>query len=185
MNNALAYMYSIEGEDARAEEHYLKALSEDGGFSQARNNYANYLFGKQRYQEALQQLNLALKDYRYPKRYQVFQNKGLCELRVGDVEGAEKSFKRALQLNPQLPLSLLELAEIKLHAGDQKLAMGYLEQYKRVGGISARYLWLGIQTQRILGDMDALAGYERNLQSLYPGSPEHQAFKSSHGHLGD
>jgi type IV pilus assembly protein PilF len=64
VNNALALFYTIEGEDEQVERYYKKALSGDESFSQARNNYASYLYRKERYKDAIYQLEKVGKDYR-------------------------------------------------------------------------------------------------------------------------
>jgi type IV pilus assembly protein PilF len=179
VNNALALFFSIEGDKSQTEKHYKKAISTDPKFSQARNNYAAFLFKEERYKDAIVQLEQVTTDYRYDRRFTAFENLGLCYLKVGDTEQAEKSFNRALKLNANMPVSLLELAQIHFEKGDHATAYGYLTSHEKLVRPSPRQLWLGIRLQRILGDQNKLASYELALRNMFPGSPEFQAYMAS------
>lgn len=179
VNNALALFYQMEGEDSQAEKYFEKALSNDPGFSQAHNNYAAYLYEKGRYDAAIAHLEKVVKDYQYPRRFTAFENLGICYLKKNDRESAVTAFNRALQMNPNLPVSLLEMASISLEDGNNLLAARYLNKYESIAQPSPRQLWLGIRLQRILGDKDKQASYELALKNLFPGSDEYKAFKAS------
>lgn len=179
VNNALALFYSIEGNDEQIEKHFKIALSEDPDFSQARNNYAAYLFDKGKYEQAIEHLDRVTRDYKYPRRFKAYENLGICYLRTGDVESAKSSFNRALQLNSNLPVSLVEMAEIALTEGDNKMAARYLKKYESIAQPSPRQLWIGIRLQRVLGDKNKLASYELALKNMFPGSDEYKEYKAS------
>lgn len=179
VNNAYALFFSMEGEPKQAEKHFKRALKSDPDFSQARNNYAAYLFEHERYDEAVEQLLVVTKDYRYIKRFTAFENLGICYLKLGDKEKAKAAFNRALQLNPKLPNALLEMSQLSMEQGNNQLAYRYLTHYESFVKPSPKQLWLGIQLQRKLGDKDKLASYELALKNLFPGSKEYKAFKAS------
>lgn len=179
VNNAYALFYNMEGEPEQAEKHFKMALSFDPDFSQARNNYAAHLFERGRYNEAVEQLEMVVKDYRYSRRYTAFENLGVCYLKLDDKEKAKAAFNRALQLNPKMPISLLEMAEISMEEGNNLMAKRYLTHYESFAQSSARQLWLGIRLQRILGDKNKLASYELALKNLFPGSKEYKEYKAS------
>lgn len=179
VNNALALFYVAEGEDEQAEKHFRHALNSNPGFSQARNNYAAYLYDKGRYDDAIEQLERVVKDYQYSRRYTSYENLGICYLKVGRKDDAVKMFNRALQLNPNMAISLIEMAEISLEQGDTEMAERYLSKYESFAQPSPRELWLGIRLQRIAGDKDKLASYELALKNLFPKSKEYEAYKAS------
>ncbi|HVL00304.1 MAG TPA: type IV pilus biogenesis/stability protein PilW [Dongiaceae bacterium] len=179
VNNAVALFFQKEGDHAQTEKFFKRALSKDPEFSQARNNYAAYLFSRGEYEKAIEQLERVTKDYRYDKRFAAFENLGLCYLKTGNVEKALESFNRALKLNNSLPVSILEVAEIKFNQGDNALSLDYLSRYEKLSKPSPRQLWLGIRLQRVLGDKNKLASYELQLRNMFPGSPEYQAYKAS------
>lgn len=180
VNNALALFYTVENEPEQVVKHYEAALEEDPEFSAARNNYAAYLFEKERYSEAIKQLEIAVKDYRYTRRFQSFENLGLCHLELGQKEEAEKAFKRALQLNPRQPRSLLEMADLRYQQGDYQTAAAYLNQLDKLGvKPTARQLWMEIQISRMQGDKNKLASLALALKNLFPLSREYKAYLES------
>ncbi len=180
VNNALALFYTIEGEPEQVEKHYQKALDEDPDFSSARNNYAAFLFAQKKYQKALKQLKIVAKDYRYPRRFQSFENMGLCYLKLGDEKQAEKALQRALQLNPRLPKAQLEMAAISFKKQDYQAANFYFSQLNRMKvKPTPRKLWLEIQLNRVLGNKNKLASLELALKNLFPNSREYQLLTAS------
>jgi len=179
VNNAVALFFSLEGDHAQTEKHFKKALSNDPDFSQARNNYAAYLFKRGDYAQAIEHLERVTKDYRYEKRYTAYENLGLCYLRTGDSDEALASFQRALKLNNSLPISTLEIAQIKFDRGENAVALEYLTRHEKLSKPSPKQLWLGIRLQRILGDQNKLGSYELQLRNMFPASPEYQAYKAS------
>lgn len=179
VNNALALFYNAEGEDAQAVRHFEKAIAQDPGFSQARNNYAAYLYEHKQYDAAIKQLEMVTKDYKYSRRYTAYENLGICYLQRDDKQSAAAAFNRALQLNPNLPTSLLEMAELSLEEGNNLMVSRYLTKYEAIAQPSPKQLWLGIRLQRILGDKNKLASYELALKKLFPGSDEYKTYKAS------
>ena len=175
----MALFFSIEGDKPQTEKHFKQALTVDPDFSQARNNYAAFLFQEGRYKDAIQQLERVVKDYRYDRRSTAYENLGQCYLKVNDLEQAEEAFNRALRLNPNLSVSLLELAHLYYEKGNNLAASQYLASYEKISRPSPRQLWLGIRLQRVLGDKNKLASYELALRNMFPGSPEYQAYLAS------
>jgi len=179
VNNGLALFYSVEGDKSQTEKYFQKALSSNPDFSQARNNYAAFLFQEGRIDDAIEQLERVVKDYHYDRRYTAYENLGLCYLKTGDKEKAEHSFNRALKLNANLPISQMEMAQLSFERGDNQAALRYLSNYEQMAKPNPRQLWLGIRLQRLLGNKDKLASYELALKNLFPGSPEYKAYKAS------
>lgn len=180
VNNALALFYTAENEPTQVVKHYEAALKEDPGFSTARNNYAAFLYEREEYGKALEQLKVAVKDYTYTRRFQSFENMGLCYLRLDQPEEAEKAFQRALQLNPRMPKSLMELADLRFQKGDYRTASFYLKQLDSLGiKATARQLWLEIQISRALGNRNRLASLELALKNLFPNSAEYKKYLES------
>ena len=119
------------------------------------------------------------RDYRYQRRYKAFENLGVCYLKVGESEEAQKAFNRALQLNPNMTTALLEMAELSLEGGDFQATTRYLKRYERISSPSPKQLWIGIRLQRSLGDKDKVASYALALKSMFPASEEYKAYKAS------
>lgn len=180
VHEAFALVYQSTGELELAEESYRRALSLDRGLSRARNNYAAFLFSQQRFEEAEAQLERVVADSLYEARPRAYMNLGLSRLALDDAEGAEHAFERSLRMEPGNARALLELAELRLRAGDLDKASQYYAAFREaVRQQNPRSLWLGIRLARAVGDRDAQASYALALRNLYPQSAEYAAYARS------
>jgi type IV pilus assembly protein PilF len=175
---AFALVYQSTGEFELAEESFKKAINSDRGFSRARNNYAAFLFSQSRYQDAEVQLEYVVQDTLYAARPQAYVNLGLCRLQLFDSQGAEQAFVRALSMDRGNSIALLETALLRYEAADYSSATRYYDNYRRINRQqSSRALWLGVRLSRATGDRNAESSYALALESLYPQSPEYEAYK--------
>jgi type IV pilus assembly protein PilF len=178
LHEAFALVYQSTGEFEMAEASYERAIALDKGFSRARNNYAAFLFSQERYHEAEQQLQAVVRDTLYEARPRAFVNLGLVRLALARDESAAEAFVRALTMEGNNRIALLELAHIYFRAGDYRLAGQYYDRYRStVGRQSARGLWLGIRLAQESGDRDAEGSYALALRNLYPESQEYAAYR--------
>ena len=108
----LGVLNAAESNWGLAEKNFKSALSIDSKDAMALNNYASFLYSRKQYDEAVRYLRILVEDPDYRARSQAYENLGLAELKVNDVQAAKESFSRALQLSFQQPVSNLELAQI-------------------------------------------------------------------------
>ena len=166
---------SLSKEDA----YFKRAISADPKNAQARNNYGTFLYKVERYNDAIEQLNIAGTTLGYDQRYQALENAGRIYLKLGNVTEAEKSFKQALQANRESLISMLELAEIFYLKQQTADATQLYEQFVRgVGQKSqgARALWIGIRLARANSDKMGMQVLVNQLRALFPESPEYQRY---------
>lgn len=180
VHEAFALVHQSTGEFEMAEQSFRRAISLDRDFSRARNNYAAFLYGQERYREAEEQLALVVKDTLYSARAQAFLNLGLCRLQLADNRGAEEAFMRVLAMQRDNAVALLEVAHLQLDAQDTRNATIYYERYRdAVRQQSARGLWFGVRLAQATGNRDAQSSYALALRSLYPDSAEYEAYRRS------
>ncbi|MEM1142195.1 MAG: type IV pilus biogenesis/stability protein PilW [Pseudomonadota bacterium] len=178
---AYALVYQSTGETELAEDNFRRALSLDPNFSRARNNYAAFLFTEERFAEAEKQLSTVVKDTLYNARPQAFSNLGLARLQLGDSSGADEAFVRALSMQPENVVALLELASLRLDAGDLSNAQRFYNEYRSRlrSRQSPRGLLLGIRLAQATGNADAESSYALALRNLYPESNEFAEYERS------
>ena len=179
VHNAFGLLYQVEGEDAIAERHFQRAIRLDPRFALARNNYGALLFEAGRYPEAIAQLRAAAEDPFYRARPQVYENLGVCYLRLPDLAAAEEAFKRAVAMNPSQARSLLELAELAFGRQDYVNAREFYSRYVVEAQQSARGLWLGIRIARVFQDRNQEASYAMMLKNIFPASDEYRQYQES------
>ena len=172
-----ALFHQSTGEYDLAEEYFLEAIKLRPDFSRARNNYAAFLYLQKRYEEARIQLLEVTSDALYSARPQAFVNLGMCQLNLDDRAGAKRSFKKALLMDSDNVLALVEMGHIAYEQGELEEAWRFFEaQRGSVAQQSSRALWLGIIVSRKLGDLDSEASLALMLKSLYPNSMEYQVY---------
>jgi type IV pilus assembly protein PilF len=173
---AFALVYQSTGEFELAQENFERSLRLAPGLSRARNNYAAFLYSRGQFKAAEQEWIRVTHDSLYSGRPLAFMNLGLARLQLQDQAGAEAAFTRALSMDRRNPLALLELAHLRLDAGDTQAARQYYDVYRTVlVPQSSRGFALGIRLAQKTGDADAEGSYRLALRNLYPNSPEAQA----------
>lgn len=175
-------VYSREGEPGLADESFRRALRANSANSQARNNYAAFLFAEERFEDAYEQLQTVVEDTTYANRAQAFENLGIAALRLERNDEAEYAFGRALQLNANQLRSLLELANLSLQKPNLVQAREFYRNYLTLIQFynvpqSPRGLWVGVQVENALGNKTAVCEYGAQLAAGFGTSPEYQLYR--------
>jgi type IV pilus assembly protein PilF len=175
-------VYAREGEADLADESFRRSLRLNGDNSQARNNYAAFLFSNSRFEDAYNQLEIVVQDTNYTARPQAFENLGLAALRLNNVDAAEAAFTRAVQLNSNQVRSILELAGIGLSKQNYSQAGIYYRNYLTIlqfynQAQSARSLWVGIQLALAEGNDTDRQLYAAQLEAAHRASSEYVLYQ--------
>jgi hypothetical protein len=96
--NNLAMHLSDEGQNQRAKEYYLKAISLNDTYPQTHHNLGMIYFHEKDYQNALKEFDIALK--MFPHFYQSMTQKGLIYLEQKNYSGAIEQFEKSLSVHP-------------------------------------------------------------------------------------
>lgn len=169
----LAYMYVEEHGAAR--ENFERALREAPGDPDFNNSYGWFLCSQGQEREGLERLAVAARNPYYRHQTRPLTNAGLCHLRLGEESAAEAQFQRAVQADPENAQALYLLADIAYRGGRYEQARSQLIRLHQAHGPSAASAWLGLRTERRLGNADAEASYAAQLRSRFAESEE---FKS-------
>ncbi len=170
--NMLGLLHSALLEDKEAEENYRRAINLAPQYSEAHNNFGYFLCGRQRYDEALNQFELAWKNPLYSTPEKALANAGQCALRMGRLDEAERFSNRALVRAPEQPQALVTLSEIQLRQGNVAVARSLLSRADSQDSLDAAGLWLGVRVERQAGNREAEAEYGARLRRRYPESHE-------------
>jgi type IV pilus assembly protein PilF len=173
-HNTIALLYQRLNEVDKAEKHFKEAVNREVGYSEAQNNYGVFLCQQQRYEEADKRFLMAVKNPLYSSAAQALENAGVCINRVPDIERAEKYFRQALQINPNLSNSLIQMANISYEQQNYLQGRAYIQRYQAVSQWSPEALFLAIKIENKLKDQDAVASYALLLRARFPDSDEVQ-----------
>jgi type IV pilus assembly protein PilF len=171
-NDAIAVLYEKVGEPDLAEKHYKKSLSLNPDNPRGHNNYGQFLCSHGRQKEAEKQFLIAANEPFYTTPALALTNAGMCAAGIPDEETAEKYFRQALQMDPQYPPALLQMAILNYSRSNYLNARAYLQRYQESGQDTAESLWLGIRTEYALDDNQAWGNYALRLRNNFPDSPQ-------------
>lgn len=180
---AMGLVFNAEGEVELAERNFKKAISEDPGYTRARVYYGAFLFGQGRMDDARDQFRAASRDTSYQDRGSVFFNLGMAQERLGELDAALTSYRRAVELMRGDSRALLALARVSVEVGNYEEAARY---YSRLISLmqrsprlvhSAESLWTGIRIARHFRDGNQEASLVLQLKNNFPESVEYQQYK--------
>lgn len=175
----IASIYQQQGQLEKADKHYHRALRLDADNPMLKNNYGTFLCDRDQFPQAEKLFLDVAKNPRYTTPELAYENAGLCSLRAGDVQKAERHFRAALGINSKLPGTLYQMALLMYNSARPLLARAYLQRYSELTVPASHSLWLGILIERKLGDKQAVANYAMRLRSNFPDTEEARLLRES------
>jgi type IV pilus assembly protein PilF len=178
-NYAPAYgMYGLVYMDLKenrlAQENFERGLKISPNDPDINHNYGWFLCQTGRETESIGYFERAIRNPLYPAPWRSYTAAGICTLRQGKLDDAEKFIQQALRLQPNDPGALLQMGLIRYRQGDMEEARRYALRYNRSVPPTAESLWLALRVERKLGNTVAEAGYANQLRRDFPRSPEYQ-----------
>jgi len=171
-HTAAAFVYDALLKPGLADTPYQYAIEFAPENGASYNNYGTFLCKQGRWKESVDYFLKAAKTPRYPTPAYALENAGACAEQIPDMELAETYLRQALKTNPKLPTALLEMAKISFSKNKDLSVRAYLQRYEEVAQHTAQSLWLGIQSERRLGNQQAASRYAKLLQTQFPDSSE-------------
>ncbi len=190
-DNADAYMgealvYSAMGDAPRADDAYHTAMRKAPDDPEIQNNYAVFLCQHNKAKESEQYFLKAAVNPSYTTPDAAYSNAGLCAASVPDPVAAEKFFRKAIDVNPNLPEPLFQMAALSYKQKKYLPARAFIQRFNSVTPQPrADALLLGMQIERALGNQAGAAEYAKQLIDKFPGSPESQQLQQGGAHGGN
>ncbi len=177
-HNFLGVLYSRLERPEYAYKEFKKSVALAPNDSTILNNYAIFLCDQSKYQEAQQKFKKVLNNPLYLNRAGAYQSAASCAFKNHKIERAEKFYRKALELNPDLSGASLGLAKVYYNKGEYDYAWNYFKRFDDAAVQTSDSLWLGINILNNLSDPDddLLASYELQLKSKFPDSDETKWF---------
>ena len=138
----------------------------------ALNALGSYLCAQGQSDEGDVYFRRALQNPLYPTPWVALHNAGSCEEKAGKTGAAEKDYRAALQRNPRFAPSLLRMAQLSFAQDNYLSARAYLQRYAAVAPHAVESLWLGVRTEKQLGDRNQMASYAVKLRNRFPDSDQ-------------
>lgn len=171
----LGLVFMLIEDTNAARENFLRALRSAPGDPEFNNSYGWFQCVNGEGREGIERLVAAARNpyYRFPSR--AYTNAGLCHLRLNEDDQAAEQFRRALTMDPGNAQALYHLAAIAYRGSDFVTARQHLVELHQRREPTAESVWLGLRTERRLGNREAEASYAAQLRGRFAESPEYQS----------
>lgn len=171
-HNVIALLYERLGENNLAEQHYVRGLELQPRNSYLLNAYGTFMCNREKYEQADELFQRAVANPLYKTPEIALTNAGICIGRSSDKARSEKYMRMALEKNPRFAPALIQMGLLSYEAGNYLSARAYLQRYSATAAHTAASLWLGVRTERELGDRDSEGSYALRLRNNFPDSQE-------------
>jgi type IV pilus assembly protein PilF len=178
-HTVIAVLYERIHKLPEAELHYRKAVELEPTKGAANNNLGQFLCSTGKYAEATGYFQKAVADPFNNAADMALTNEGVCQLRAGDVAGAEASFRDAIARNPNSAEALFQLANTLYLHNDAFRARAFIQRFDALGQPSAGALKLGYDIETRLGNPEGAQNYSMRLRSQFPDSEQARALNST------
>ena len=172
--NIFGLVYTVLGENAKAEQNFQRALALAPLDPDIRQNWGWYLCTHGRAKESIPEFEAAIRNPLYKTPEIPLVNAGRCSASVGDINAADVYFRRALALAANNDAALLGLAQIAYREARHEEARRWLKAMRQAI-LPPVALYLGMCVERKLGDRQAETSYAAQLKNRYPDADETKA----------
>ena len=167
-------VYMSLKENTLAQESFERALRLAPTDPDTQHNYAWFLCQTKRYVQAQDYFMRAIANPLYSRAWKTWSAAGECALANQQIQEATRYFESALRLQPDEPVALLQLAELRYRAGIVEQALALLQRLHARNEPTAASLWLAVRIERRLQNQANQNNYADQLRRRFPSSTESQ-----------
>lgn len=160
-----------------AEESFKKALAISPRDANVMHNLGWLWCQQARFTESQQIFSQALANPQYGGRAKTWMAQGLCQMKAGQREDAERSLLKAYEMDPGNPVTAYNLATLLFQRGEFIRAQFYVRRLNNSELANAESLWLGVKVERGMDSRDAMQQLAAQLLKRFPQSREAGAYQ--------
>ncbi len=155
LGEAWAQRGRLTGDPVQAEEFYRKALQLSPGYDESYGRFAEFLFTQRRRGEAIELMDRASRID--PMSPSIARIKSQIVLAAhGDVAGQQRLLRDSLEVLPNFPTALRDLAVSRwIYSGEEAEAIALVEKAKAADPGSDRADWIAVNIYLDIGDVQA------------------------------
>jgi type IV pilus assembly protein PilF len=170
----LGLVYMELRENALAQTNFERGLRLSPSDPDINHNYGLFLCFTGREPESIKYFLQAVRNPLYPTPWRSYAAAGQCAMRKDNLKDAEDYFQRALKQEPNDPISLLNMGQLRYKQGNLDDARRHVARFNKVVEPTAESLWLALRIERKAGERVAENSYATQLRRRYNGSREYQ-----------
>jgi type IV pilus assembly protein PilF len=165
-HSALALVYSTMGAGKEAANHYKASVKYAPNDPIILNNYGTFLCQQGDYKKALEFYRRTLANPFYKTPETVHENAGVCLMKDDLFAEAERHFRAALAINPEMNVALYNMAIISAGQDQPLKARAFIQRLSRLQSLDERLLTVAYQVERKLGNQQEANKYLTQLKKL-------------------
>ncbi len=165
-HSALALVYSTMGAGNEAAKHYKASVKYAPNDPIILNNYGTFLCQQGEYKKAVEYYERTLANPFYKTPETVHENAGVCLMKDDLFKQAERHFRAALAINPDMSVALYNMAIISAGQDQPLKARAFIQRLSRLQALDERLLTVAYQVERKLGNQQEANKYLSQLRKL-------------------
>jgi type IV pilus assembly protein PilF len=169
-------VYMRLNDNRAAEDSFRRAASISPRDPDTQHNLGWLMCLQGRYDEAQRAFQVALANPLYGGQAKTLMADGVCQVRAGKFEQAEKSLSRAYELDPGNPVTTYNYANLLYRRGENTRAQFVIRLLNNSELANAESLWLGVKVERRMQDGLAMRQLGEQLSKRFASSREAKAF---------
>lgn len=155
-------------DEERAGEHFARAVKLAPESGHVLNVQGAWLCEHGKPDEAEALFARAVRDPFYEAKAQSYYNAGRCAMLAGNLEAAEPPLRKGLELAPEDPLLLEQMARLQYRQGNFLGARAFVQRREALGEVGADMLELATAIEEGAGDRAAAERYRSRLREQFP-----------------
>lgn len=155
-----------------ADESFQRAIQLNPRDPDALHNYGWFVCQQGRHAQAVDLFTRALVSPVYGGQAKTLRAKGVCQIRMGQMNEAEGSLSRSYELDPSDPFTAYNLATLLFLRGEDTRAQFIIRRLNNTDRANAETLWLGIKVERRLRNTAAMEQLAQQLSRRFAQSPQ-------------
>lgn len=175
--NLRALVYMRLNDIPLAEDSFRRALALNSRDADVAHNYAWLLCQQSRYAESFKLFTQAAVNPTYTGKAKTLMAQGVCQVRAGQLDDAEKSLKQSYEFDAGNPVTAYNLANLLYARGELTRAQFYMRRLNNSELANAETLWLGIKIERKLNHRENVQQLADQLKKRFAQSPEAAAYE--------
>ena len=155
-----------------AEDSFRRALALQPRDAGVAHNYGWLLCQQARYPESFKLFAQAAANPTYTGKAKTLMALGVCQVNAGQMIEAEQSLMHSYELDAGNPVTGYNLSKLLYARGDLTRTQFYIRRLNNSELANAQTLWLGIKTEKKLGNQEAVLQLAVQLKKRFAQSPE-------------
>lgn len=177
--STLGLTYEALGNVRLAEDAYDQAVRVAPRNYKIQENYAVFLCRQDRFDDAREYFDKAIKAPTNDYSEQTYTNAGVCMMQKPDHVAAEAYLRAALERRPNYGEALLQMSVLFYETGDNLRARAFMQRYLGSNMATSEVLYHAILIEEKLGDDMARRQYTLQLLRDFPDSAEAERIRQS------